>query len=148
MYVDLIPNRQSNPSNLFDYCTKSLTKSPKKSVPSSRTKSLTKFFVKSIRVKLPHLRSLAFKLLCVPATSAPSERLWSLAARILVKSRARLKPEIVEVLLFLKENGRITKKHLTTDRILPTVYEAVTDEEELKLIQELIDEMKQLESEL
>ena len=103
---------------------------------------------KSIRVKLPHLRSLAFKLLCVPATSAPSERLWSLAARILVKSRARLKPEIVEDLLFLKENGRITKKHLTTDRILPTVYEAVTDEEELKLIQELIDEMKQLESEL
>eukprot|EP00559_Dactyliosolen_fragilissimus_P004855 CAMPEP_0184865878 /NCGR_PEP_ID=MMETSP0580-20130426/19513_1 /TAXON_ID=1118495 /ORGANISM="Dactyliosolen fragilissimus" /LENGTH=777 /DNA_ID=CAMNT_0027365255 /DNA_START=221 /DNA_END=2554 /DNA_ORIENTATION=- len=113
-----------------------------------KTKPIAWWNQKSIRVKLPHLRSLAFKLLCVPATSAPSERLWSLAARILVKSRARLKPEIVEDLLFLKENGRITKKHLTTDRILPTVYEAVTDDEERKVIQELIDEMKQLESEL
>ena len=41
---------------------------------------------KSNEQNLPKLAALARKLLSIPATSAPSERVWSIAARILVKN--------------------------------------------------------------
>ena len=45
--------------------------------------------------------------LCIPATSATSERLWSIASKILTKERNRLDSETVASLVFLKENGHI-----------------------------------------
>jgi hypothetical protein len=92
--------------------------------------------------RLPLLKSLALKLLTIPATSAASERCFSIAARILVKSRNRLSPELVCDLMFLKENGCITKKYVK-DRILPTVYEDLEDDsEERRAINELLKELE------
>jgi hypothetical protein len=92
------------------------------------------------KFQMPNLCRFAFKLLSIPATSAPSERLWSIAARILVKDRARLSSELVSSLLFIKENGAILKKHIEDiegrKRVLPTVYEEDMD----NYFQELINQ--------
>ena len=61
-------------------------------------------------VKLPTLYILAMQYLCIPEKSAPSERLWSIACKILTKERNRLDSEIVASLVFLKENGHILEK--------------------------------------
>ena len=57
--------------------------------------------------KFPHVWLLASVVLAVPATSAPSERVFSAAANIVDKKRVRLKPENVDLLVFLKTNREI-----------------------------------------
>ncbi|XP_060558884.1 E3 SUMO-protein ligase ZBED1-like [Ruditapes philippinarum] len=52
----------------------------------------------------PHLAALAQKRLCVPATSVPSERVFSTAGDILSAQRAALSAENVDMLIFLKKN--------------------------------------------
>jgi len=47
---------------------------------------------------------LAERILNIPATSAPSEQVFSVAANIIDIKRARLTPENSNILLFLKEN--------------------------------------------
>jgi hypothetical protein len=97
--------------------------------------------------KLPILTSLAFKLLSIPATSAPSERLLStIAAKILVKERARLDPGLLSGLIFLKENGLGTKKHFGESPILPYVYEDPDDAEEL--LREIAELIRTLEADI
>ena len=54
---------------------------------------------------------LARLFLAIPATSAPSERIWSRAARILTLKRARLKEELVERMMYVRENIRYLRKH-------------------------------------
>lgn len=51
--------------------------------------------------ELPHL---ARKLLCIPATSVPSERLFSASRHIVSPSRSLLKPDKVNMLTFLHFN--------------------------------------------
>ncbi|XP_070401322.1 E3 SUMO-protein ligase ZBED1-like [Nothobranchius furzeri] len=51
--------------------------------------------------RFPTLAKLANPLLCIPATSTPSERLFSAAGNIVSKKRASLSPEHVDVLTFL-----------------------------------------------
>ncbi len=46
----------------------------------------------------------ARKYLCVPASSAPSEIVFSLAGRIFTRDRNRLSPQRFEKILFLKHN--------------------------------------------
>ena len=48
----------------------------------------------------PTLAMCAKKYLCVPASSVPSERVFSLAGNIVSKKRACLKPENVDMLIF------------------------------------------------
>jgi hypothetical protein len=45
------------------------------------------------QLKYPYPARLAGLYLAVPATSAPSERIWSRASRILILKRANLKPK-------------------------------------------------------
>ena len=65
---------------------------------------------------LPILSSLAHRTLCVPASSAPSKRLFSLAGLTIAKDRAGLTPENAAELVFLKrvwttlENIVVAKK--------------------------------------
>jgi len=54
---------------------------------------------------LPRMAKVAAKLLPVPATSVPSERLFSKSGLILRSRRSRLSGEMVNKLLFLSENS-------------------------------------------
>ncbi len=47
----------------------------------------------------------------MPATSAPSERIWSRASIILTLKRANLKPEVAQKIMFIKENLGILHKY-------------------------------------
>ena len=51
-----------------------------------------------------HLSELAKKILCIPATSVPSERVFSVAGNIINEKRSRLKPDNVDKLIFLYKN--------------------------------------------
>ena len=52
----------------------------------------------------PALSLLAKKFLCAPATSSPSERVFSCSSNIVNCRRASLKPEAVDGLVFLAQN--------------------------------------------
>ena len=51
----------------------------------------------------PLLAALAIKYLAVPATSAPSERVFSTAGLTIANARARLLPETAAELVFLHD---------------------------------------------
>ena len=55
-------------------------------------------------VLLP-LFPVATKFLCVPATSVPSEQLFSAAGDLIREARSRLSPDNVDMLLFLYKNA-------------------------------------------
>lgn len=55
-------------------------------------------------VKYPRIWLLAKRILDIPATSAPSERVFSMASNIIDKKRARLSPGNAEILMFLRGN--------------------------------------------
>ena len=52
----------------------------------------------------PNIARVARKYLCVPASSVPTERIWSLAGNIVTKKRAALKSENIDMLIFLNYN--------------------------------------------
>lgn len=52
----------------------------------------------------PLLSIMAKKLLCIPSTSVPSERVFSAAGDIVSSQRANLKAKTVDMLIFLKKN--------------------------------------------
>ena len=52
----------------------------------------------------PNLSKLAKKYLCVPASSVPSERVFSTAGNLINKRRASLAPDNVDMLIFLNKN--------------------------------------------
>jgi len=54
--------------------------------------------------KYPNIWKLASCILAIPATSAPSERVFSAATNIVNKKRVRLKPETLDLLIFLRGN--------------------------------------------
>jgi hypothetical protein len=55
--------------------------------------------------KYPNIWKIASCILPIPATSAPSERVFSAAANLVNKKRACLKPETADLLLLLRERG-------------------------------------------
>lgn len=56
------------------------------------------------RTNYPILAQLAQKYLCIPATSSPSERLFSTSGNIVTSDRTCLKPDKVNMLVFLSKN--------------------------------------------
>ena len=54
--------------------------------------------------RYPHLVKLAKQLLCIPATSVPSERVFSVSGTITSAKRNCIKPENVDMLVFLNKN--------------------------------------------
>ena len=62
---------------------------------------------KANEARFPSLAVLANSYLCVPATSTPSERLFSAAGNIVSKKRASLSPEHVDMLTFLHYNTHV-----------------------------------------
>lgn len=57
--------------------------------------------------KYPKLSNLARKFLCIPATSTPSERVFSTAGNIVRAKRSCLSSENIDILVFLYENRNI-----------------------------------------
>jgi len=80
-------------------------------------------------LRFPHLAKFVKNYLCIPATSAPSARVWSRALNILTIRRARMSDTVAESIIFTKENSRIFRKHYTAMTgsnyapHLPSVYE-------------------------
>ncbi len=70
------------------------------------------------------LARLAGLYLAVPATAAPSERIWSRASRILTLKRANLKAKVSQRMMFItgnlsvlhKYNGSLAKRDITEDK--------------------------------
>jgi len=54
--------------------------------------------------RYPKLKTLACKYLAIPATSVPSERIFSKSGEIVSRRRASLKPSTVDMLVFLCAN--------------------------------------------
>lgn len=67
----------------------------------------------------PELCKLAQEFLTIPATSAPSERVWSRAARVIAAKRACLKPEVTSRMMFAQENSQLIREHWNT--LMPNV---------------------------
>lgn len=61
-------------------------------------------FWRDNRSVLPKMFWLARRILCIPASSAASERVFSAAGRLLEKRRTNLAPDSVNSLLFLNSN--------------------------------------------
>jgi hypothetical protein len=59
---------------------------------------------KTLTVRFPVLSKLARKYLAIPATSTPSERLFSEAGNIMTIKRTQLSPNMLENLVFCKKN--------------------------------------------
>lgn len=55
----------------------------------------------------PHVSKLGRKYLCIPATSAPSERVFSTGGNIVTCHRSALKPASVNMLVFLSKNLKL-----------------------------------------
>lgn len=56
------------------------------------------------RVNFPMLSKLVSKFLCIPATSSPSERVFSAGGNVVTCQRSCLKPAKVDMLVFLTKN--------------------------------------------
>jgi zinc finger BED domain-containing protein 1 (E3 SUMO-protein ligase ZBED1) len=62
--------------------------------------------------RFPLLAQLARRLLAIPATSAPSERLFSASGQLVSLKRASLSPETVEDIMLLRGSWDATEKHV------------------------------------
>jgi hypothetical protein len=60
-----------------------------------------------------NLGKLVIKYLAVPATSAPSEHIWSRAARVLTAKQNRMKEDVTAAMMYCRENKHILHKHYT-----------------------------------
>ena len=58
-----------------------------------------------------NFKSLAVKYLAIPATSAPSERIWSRAARVLTVKRNRMSEEVTSAMMYCRENRELLHKY-------------------------------------
>lgn len=74
------------------------------SLPSIQAEDDPLVWWKGHASELPHLARLAKKLLCIPATSVPSERIFSASGYIVSPLRSALKPDKVNMLTFLHFN--------------------------------------------
>ena len=54
--------------------------------------------------QFPNIAKLAKRYLCVPATSVPAEQVFSVAGEVVNCKRSSLKPENVDMLIFLNKN--------------------------------------------
>ena len=55
-------------------------------------------------LQFPNLAKLAKRYLCVSAISVPAEQVFSVAGEVINKKRFSLKPENVDMLIFLNKN--------------------------------------------
>ena len=64
----------------------------------------------------PNLSLTVKHYMCIPATSVPSERVFSTAGNLLTSRRQRLTPENVEMLMFLNKNYKFDKEPIVNTK--------------------------------
>ena len=69
--------------------------------------------------KFPILAQLAKHFLAIPATSVPSEKIWSHSVGVATAKQSRLGASITSGTMFVKENEEILRKHY--ERVLSGV---------------------------
>jgi hypothetical protein len=74
-------------------------------------KSLLKYWHKK-QINYPILSQLARSIFCIPATSSPSERAFSLSGLLITSVRSCLKETSVKYCLFLQANKKFAKMFL------------------------------------
>ena len=74
---------------------------------------------KQLAHQFPELATLAREYLCIPATSASSERIWSRAARVVTAKRSCIDPIVTSRIMFVEENTSLIRKHW--DELMPGV---------------------------
>ena len=79
--------------------------------------------------KYLYVANIACKYLAIPATSAPSEQVWSHLARILSLRRAHLSDDLVGCMMYVKENLLFLQKH----------YRPLREKEMSKELHHLVD---------
>ena len=62
-------------------------------------------------LRFPTLATLVRRTLCIPATSAPVERLFSTAGLTIANDRARLLPGMAEEIIFLHDAWYLLDEH-------------------------------------
>ena len=72
--------------------------------------------------KYPTLNKLALKYLCIPATSVPSEREFSIAGHVANEKIASLLHETVNTMVFLADNLNIHRLHSNDSILLSSQY--------------------------
>ena len=126
--VGLSPSKKPKPDpNYFDdfFSDIMITKVEPATTPMTRAKKELKLYLtlpvenspnssfnqlawwKKNEVQLPMMSRLAKSILTIPATSTPSERLFSKAGMLISKKRANLKPSKVDMMLFLNANNNV-----------------------------------------
>jgi hypothetical protein len=71
---------------------------------------------------------LAVKYLAIPATSAPSERIWSRAARVLAVKQNRMLEKVTPAIMYCQENRELLHKYyaeIAKDRMHPDDYHLI-----------------------
>ena len=61
--------------------------------------------------RFKNFERLAVKYLAIPATSAPSERIWSRAARVLTVKQNRMLEEVTSAIMYCRENRELLHKY-------------------------------------
>ena len=81
-----------------------------KSIPQTTMSDDPLLFLAKRELEFPNLTVLAEQYFCVQASSVASERVFSTTGDIVSATRACLKPEHVDALVFLKKNARFQLK--------------------------------------
>ena len=89
------------------------------------------------------LSQVARQLLCVPATSVPSERVFSAAGHIVSKLRAALSADNIDALIFLQQKRALRSSQSPVPRCVPDHPKPLTDLSEV-LQQEVDDALPPL----
>ncbi len=83
---------------------------------------------KSSAHRFKNFERLAVKYLAIPATSAPSERIWSQASRVLNVKQNRMSEKVTTAIMYCRENRELLLKYymeVAKERMHPDDYHLI-----------------------
>ncbi len=83
---------------------------------------------KSSAHRFKNFERIAVKYLAIPATSAPSERIWSRASRVLTVKQNRMSEKVTSAIMYCQENRELLLKYyaeIAKERMHPDDYHLI-----------------------